>query len=77
MCRSVRKALHVSLGSHAVLHDLTVDVGRGWTAIVGPNGAGKSTLVACAGGAGAGQRRAACCCWAATCASTAHANAAA
>ncbi|MEO7851396.1 MAG: ABC transporter ATP-binding protein [Rubrivivax sp.] len=37
--------LHVSLGAHAVLHDLTVDFASGWTAIVGPNGAGKSTLL--------------------------------
>jgi iron complex transport system ATP-binding protein len=38
-------ALNVSLGRHAVLHDLTLDVGPGWAAIVGPNGAGKSTLL--------------------------------
>jgi iron complex transport system ATP-binding protein len=38
-------ALHVALGGRAVLHDLTLDVSPGWTAIVGPNGAGKSTLL--------------------------------
>ena len=38
-------ALNVSLGGQAVLHDLTLDISPGWTAIVGPNGAGKSTLL--------------------------------
>jgi iron complex transport system ATP-binding protein len=41
---SVRE-LNVSLGERAVLHDLTLSVEPGWTAIVGPNGAGKSTLL--------------------------------
>ncbi len=39
------QALQVSLGGAAVLHELTIDAGPGWTAIVGPNGAGKSTLL--------------------------------
>lgn len=39
------RGLHVSLGSHPVLHELTLGLRPGWTAIVGPNGAGKSTLL--------------------------------
>jgi iron complex transport system ATP-binding protein len=38
-------ALQVSLGGTPVLHGVSVQFGRGWTAIVGPNGAGKSTLL--------------------------------
>ena len=37
--------LRVSLGTRAVLHDLSLAFEPGWTAIVGPNGAGKSTLL--------------------------------
>jgi iron complex transport system ATP-binding protein len=37
--------LCVELGGRAVLHDLSLTLGAGWTAIVGPNGAGKSTLL--------------------------------
>ena len=37
--------LHVSLGTHAVLHGVSLGLERGWTAIVGPNGGGKSTLL--------------------------------
>ncbi len=37
--------LCVDLGGRAVLHDLSLTLGAGWTAIVGPNGAGKSTLL--------------------------------
>ncbi|KNZ31220.1 MAG: ABC transporter [Methylibium sp. NZG] len=39
------KALTVSLAGAPVLHDVSVQFGTGWTAIVGPNGAGKSTLL--------------------------------
>jgi len=39
------RGLAVRLGQRAVLQDVSVDFGRGWTAIVGPNGAGKSTLL--------------------------------
>jgi iron complex transport system ATP-binding protein len=39
------RGVGVSLGDRAVLHDLSVSFGPGWTAIVGPNGAGKSTLL--------------------------------
>ncbi len=35
----------VSLGGVRVLHGVSMDLARGWTAIVGPNGAGKSTLL--------------------------------
>jgi iron complex transport system ATP-binding protein len=37
--------LHVALGGVAVLHDVSLTLMPGWTAIVGPNGAGKSTLL--------------------------------
>lgn len=37
--------LQVALGDHPVLHDLSLSLVPGWTAIVGPNGAGKSTLL--------------------------------
>lgn len=37
--------LHVALGGVAVLHDVSLNLSPGWTAIVGPNGAGKSTLL--------------------------------
>ncbi len=37
--------LGVSLGGRPVLHDLSLTLRPGWTAIVGPNGAGKSTLL--------------------------------
>jgi iron complex transport system ATP-binding protein len=37
--------LSVALGGTPVLHDATVDLPPGWTAIIGPNGAGKSTLL--------------------------------
>lgn len=37
--------LRVNLGGRAVLHDVSLQLGAGWTAIVGPNGAGKSTLL--------------------------------
>ncbi|MDP1790890.1 MAG: ABC transporter ATP-binding protein [Methylibium sp.] len=37
--------LRVALGAHPVLHDLSLRLTPGWTAIVGPNGAGKSTLL--------------------------------
>jgi len=41
------EALGVSvvLGGRQVLHDVSLSIGPGWTAIVGPNGAGKSTLL--------------------------------
>ncbi len=39
------RAVGVRLGGRDVLHDVTLDIGPGWTAIVGPNGAGKSTLL--------------------------------
>ncbi len=38
-------ALHVTLAGTPVLHQVAVQFGLGWTAIVGPNGAGKSTLL--------------------------------
>jgi iron complex transport system ATP-binding protein len=37
--------LLVALGGTVVLHDVTLELKPGWTAIVGPNGAGKSTLL--------------------------------
>ncbi len=37
--------LTVHLGQRPVLHGLSAEFGRGWTAVVGPNGAGKSTLL--------------------------------
>jgi iron complex transport system ATP-binding protein len=37
--------LRVVLGGVPVLHDLSLSLSPGWTAIVGPNGAGKSTLL--------------------------------
>jgi iron complex transport system ATP-binding protein len=37
--------LSVSLGGVPVLQGLSLELQRGWTAIVGPNGAGKSTLL--------------------------------
>ena len=37
--------LRVELGGRPVLHDVSLSLERGWTAIVGPNGAGKSTLL--------------------------------
>ncbi|WOB10388.1 ABC transporter ATP-binding protein [Piscinibacter gummiphilus] len=42
--------LTVQLGKATVLHDVTLAVPSGWTAIVGPNGAGKSTLLRCLAG---------------------------
>ncbi|MBP6901138.1 MAG: ABC transporter ATP-binding protein [Burkholderiaceae bacterium] len=39
------EAVQVALGGRPVLHDLTLALRPGWTAIVGPNGAGKSTLL--------------------------------
>lgn len=44
------RGLTVRLGSATVLHEVTLTVPRGWTAIVGPNGAGKSTLLRCLAG---------------------------
>ena len=38
-------ALLVTLAGTPVLHQVSVQFGPGWTAIVGPNGAGKSTLL--------------------------------
>lgn len=38
-------AVRVRLGTADVLHDLSLQIERGWTALVGPNGAGKSTLL--------------------------------
>jgi iron complex transport system ATP-binding protein len=35
----------VSLGGRQVLHEVSLSIDTGWTAIVGPNGAGKSTLL--------------------------------
>ncbi|MEK8052566.1 ABC transporter ATP-binding protein [Ideonella sp. DXS22W] len=37
--------LGLVLGGRPVLQDLSLRIGRGWTAIVGPNGAGKSSLL--------------------------------
>jgi iron complex transport system ATP-binding protein len=37
--------LTVALGGKVVLHEVSVELQPGWTAIVGPNGAGKSTLL--------------------------------
>ena len=37
--------LRVAPGDTEVLHDITLGVLPGWTAVVGPNGAGKSTLL--------------------------------
>lgn len=37
--------LRVALDDTPVLHDITLSLNRGWTALVGPNGAGKSTLL--------------------------------
>ncbi len=37
--------LSVALDDTPVLHDITLNLNRGWTALVGPNGAGKSTLL--------------------------------
>lgn len=49
-------ALHnvdVALDGTTVLHDITLRIGEGCTALIGPNGAGKSTLLrACAGDGG-------------------------
>jgi iron complex transport system ATP-binding protein len=39
------RQLQVRLGGAAVLRGVSLDLPRGWTAIVGPNGAGKSTLL--------------------------------
>jgi iron complex transport system ATP-binding protein len=44
-------ALHVALGGHPILHDLTFTVEAGeWVALVGPNGSGKTTLLRTLGG---------------------------
>ena len=37
--------LSVALDDTPVLHNITLNLNRGWTALVGPNGAGKSTLL--------------------------------
>ena len=42
--------LTVRLGNATVLHEVSLAVPGGWTAIVGPNGAGKSTLLRCLAG---------------------------
>jgi iron complex transport system ATP-binding protein len=42
--------LTVQLGRATVLHEVTLSVPSGWTAIIGPNGAGKSTLLRCFAG---------------------------
>ncbi len=42
--------LTVRLGAATVLHEVSLTVPSGWTAIVGPNGAGKSTLLRCLAG---------------------------
>ncbi|HEY0821099.1 MAG TPA: ABC transporter ATP-binding protein [Rhizobacter sp.] len=42
--------LSVQLGRATVLHEVSLTVPAGWTAIVGPNGAGKSTLLRCLAG---------------------------
>jgi iron complex transport system ATP-binding protein len=42
--------LTVQLGRATVLHEVTLAMPSGWTAIVGPNGAGKSTLLRCLAG---------------------------
>ncbi|MDT7836128.1 ABC transporter ATP-binding protein [Aquabacterium sp. OR-4] len=39
------QGLGLVLGGRPVLQDLSLRIGRGWTAIVGPNGAGKSSLL--------------------------------
>jgi len=39
------RGLSVDLGGLAVLHEVSLALRPGWTAIVGPNGAGKSTLL--------------------------------
>jgi iron complex transport system ATP-binding protein len=39
------RSLSVALGGVTVLHEVSLDLQPGWTAIVGPNGAGKSTLL--------------------------------
>jgi iron complex transport system ATP-binding protein len=39
------RQLSVALGGTTVLHDVTLALRPGWTAIIGPNGAGKSTLL--------------------------------
>ena len=39
------RGLRVQLDGQPVLHDVTLSLRRGWTALVGPNGAGKSTLL--------------------------------
>lgn len=37
--------LSVALDDTPILHNITLNLNRGWTALVGPNGAGKSTLL--------------------------------
>ncbi len=45
-CALQARGIHASLGRHAVLHGIDLDLQRGrWTSVVGPNGAGKSTLL--------------------------------
>lgn len=44
------QSLTVQLGHATVLHEVTLALPTGWTAIVGPNGAGKSTLLRCLAG---------------------------
>ncbi len=39
------EGLGLVLGGRPVLQDVSLRIGRGWTAIVGPNGAGKSSLL--------------------------------
>jgi iron complex transport system ATP-binding protein len=37
--------ISVCLGGRTVLNQISLQLGKGWTAVVGPNGAGKSTLL--------------------------------
>lgn len=39
------EGVRVRLGQREVLHDVSVEIGVGWSALVGPNGSGKSTLL--------------------------------
>ncbi|WP_309571735.1 phosphonate ABC transporter ATP-binding protein [Deinococcus sp.] len=39
------RALHVAFRGRPALHDVSVQLGAGFTAIIGPSGAGKSTLM--------------------------------
>ena len=41
----VLRDLSLMLGSTRALHEVRLEIGAGWTAIVGPNGAGKSSLL--------------------------------